>query len=70
VSDTTELSQQNSGIQLADAQLVIAREYGFTSWPKLVRYFGDVDRQGKRIEFGNRQTQTTAARVKWRERCC
>lgn len=26
-------------IPLADAQLVIAREYGFTSWPRLVRYF-------------------------------
>lgn len=32
-------------IRLADAQLVIAREYGFTSWPRLMRYFGDVDRQ-------------------------
>jgi hypothetical protein len=32
-------------IRLADAQLVIAREYGFTSWPRLVRYYGDVDRQ-------------------------
>jgi hypothetical protein len=31
--------------QLADAQLVIAREYGFASWPKLVRYFSDVARQ-------------------------
>jgi hypothetical protein len=32
-------------IRLADAQLVIAREYGFASWPKLVRYFSDVHRQ-------------------------
>ena len=32
-------------IRLADAQLVIAREYGFTSWPRLVRFFGDVERQ-------------------------
>ncbi|MGH7680192.1 MAG: hypothetical protein ACRENU_17105 [Gemmatimonadaceae bacterium] len=32
-------------VRLADAQLVIAREYGFTSWPRLVRYFGEVDRQ-------------------------
>src|SRR5688500_7678427 len=32
-------------IRLADAQLVIAREYGFTRWPRLVRYFGDVERQ-------------------------
>ena len=31
--------------QLADAQLVIAREYGFTSWPRLVRYFNDAERQ-------------------------
>ncbi|MEO5904678.1 MAG: Clp protease N-terminal domain-containing protein [Gemmatimonadaceae bacterium] len=32
-------------IKLSDAQLVIAREYGFASWPKLVRYYGDVNRQ-------------------------
>jgi len=30
--------------RLADAELVIAREYGFASWPKLVRYFGELDR--------------------------
>src|SRR5688500_14168758 len=33
--------------KLADAQLVIAREYGFASWPKLVRYFRDVARQAR-----------------------
>ena len=32
-------------IRLADAQLVIAREYGFRSWPRLVRWFGDGERQ-------------------------
>jgi hypothetical protein len=32
-------------IRLADAQLVIAREYGFTSWPRLVRYFRALERQ-------------------------
>ena len=32
-------------VRLADAQLVVAREYGFSSWPRLVRYFGDVERQ-------------------------
>ena len=32
-------------IQLADAQLVIAREHGFASWPRLVRFIGDVERQ-------------------------
>jgi len=30
--------------QLADAQLVIAREYGFRSWPRLVDYFNTLDR--------------------------
>jgi hypothetical protein len=32
-------------MRLADAQLIIAREYGFASWPRLVRYFQDVERQ-------------------------
>src|SRR5687767_6749797 len=32
-------------LKLADAQLVIAREYGFTSWPVLVRYIGELERQ-------------------------
>jgi hypothetical protein len=44
-------------IRLADAQLVIAREYGFTSWPKLVRYFGDVHRQSSNhgsVRYGSR----------------
>ena len=27
------------GFKLADAQFAIAREYGFTSWPRLVEYF-------------------------------
>ncbi|WP_310572035.1 Clp protease N-terminal domain-containing protein [Gemmatimonas sp.] len=31
-------------LQLADAQLVIAREYGFASWPRLVRYFEEAER--------------------------
>lgn len=34
-----------ANIKLAHAQLVIAREYGFASWPRLVQYFGDVERQ-------------------------
>lgn len=33
------------GLRLSEAQFQIAREYGFASWPKLVRYFGDVARQ-------------------------
>lgn len=39
-------------IRLADAQLVIAREYGFASWPKLVRYFGEADRQRYHSSIG------------------
>lgn len=31
-------------LQLADAQHVIAREYGFASWPKLVAYFAELER--------------------------
>jgi len=30
-----ELQQANPSVQLADAQQVVAREYGFASWPKL-----------------------------------
>ena len=44
-------------IRLADAQLIIAREYGFTSWPRLVRYFGDVHRQSYNhgsVRYGSR----------------
>ncbi len=32
-------------LKLGDAQRIIAREYGFTSWTRLVQYFGDVERQ-------------------------
>lgn len=32
--------------QLADAQRIVAREYGFASWPKLVRWFEALKRQG------------------------
>ena len=33
-----------AALQLADAQHVIAREYGFASWPKLVGYFEELER--------------------------
>ena len=39
------LAPNPADITLADAQLVIAREYGFASWPRLVQYFADVERQ-------------------------
>jgi hypothetical protein len=34
-----------TSVRLADAQLLIAREHGFASWPRLVHYIGDVERQ-------------------------
>ncbi len=34
-----------SELKLGDAQRIIAREYGFTSWTRLVQYYGDVERQ-------------------------
>ena len=33
--------------QLSDVQFTIAREYGFTSWPRLVEYFESLDRQAR-----------------------
>ncbi|PYP61183.1 MAG: hypothetical protein DMD26_18185 [Gemmatimonadetes bacterium] len=41
-------------ITLADAQLVIAREYGFASWPLLFQYFRDVERQTSMRRPGSR----------------
>ena len=34
----------SGSLQLADAQFTIAREYGFTSWPRLVEYFETLER--------------------------
>ena len=31
--------------KLADAQFIVAREYGFMSWPKLVHYYEAISRQ-------------------------
>jgi hypothetical protein len=35
--------------RLADAQLVLAREYGFASWPRLVRYYEAAERLLHRV---------------------
>ncbi len=34
-----------AGATLSDAQLVIAREYGFAGWPRLVQYHAGIERQ-------------------------
>ena len=36
--------QEPDAFKLADAQFVIAREYGFRSWPRLVEYFTTLER--------------------------
>src|SRR5262245_1890859 len=38
-----------AGIALADAQLVIARELGFDSWPKLKRHVESLSPSGKSL---------------------
>lgn len=48
---------------LADAQLIIAREYGFASWPRLVQYHGDIVRQARVLER-NRTAEEWAAAAK------
>lgn len=40
-------STRPTRIKLADAQLIIAREYGFPSWPRLVRYFEAVAQESE-----------------------
>jgi|JI6StandDraft_1071083.scaffolds.fasta_scaffold00508_16 hypothetical protein len=39
------LTATPADIKLADAQHVIAREYGFSSWPRMVQYYAGVARQ-------------------------
>ena len=40
-------------LQLSDAQHVIAREYGFASWPKLVAYFEEMERHRNAPRFNS-----------------
>ncbi len=58
-------ASQPARIRLADAQLVIAREYGFTSWPRLVRYFGDVDRQRYSYHGSISRRESYEGMVRW-----
>ena len=41
-----ERAQAGTTWALADAQRIVAREYGFASWPKLVKWFEALKRQG------------------------
>ena len=44
-------SQLSGDFALADAQLIVAREYGFASWPRLVQYHGDITRQARALKY-------------------
>lgn len=57
------LAQSAEQFALADAQLIIAREYGFASWPRLVQYHGDIVRQARALER-NRTAEEWASAVK------
>ena len=40
-------------LRLADVQHVIAREYGFTSWPRLVEYFEEMERHRNGLRYNS-----------------
>jgi hypothetical protein len=40
-------------LKLADAQHVLAREYGFASWPRLVDYFEEMERHRSAPRFNS-----------------
>ena len=42
-----------AALRLSDAQHVIAREYGFASWPKLVAYFEEMERHRNSPRFNS-----------------
>ena len=45
--------RQPSALKLADAHHVIAREYGFASWPRLVEYFEEMERHRTSPRFNS-----------------
>jgi len=40
-------------LRLADVQHLIAREYGFTSWPRLVEYFEEMERHRNGLRYNS-----------------
>ncbi|MBW3628237.1 MAG: hypothetical protein KY464_02965, partial [Gemmatimonadetes bacterium] len=51
-------------LKLADAQHVIAREYGFESWPRLVEYFEELERH--RHTPGHNSSDDYPETLEWR----
>jgi hypothetical protein len=54
--DRSLASKSAEDLKLADAQLAVAREYGFRSWPLLVRYYETFDRHRRSRIHPNRRT--------------
>jgi hypothetical protein len=54
-------------VHLADVQHAIAREYGFTSWPRLVEYFEELDRhrQAPRYNSSDDEPEQLEGFAKW-----
>src|SRR5689334_14542209 len=61
---------KSDAVRLSDAQFVVAREYGFASWPKLKQHLGLMTRVDSRVqklraEFaaGDRETKMRLLRT-------
>jgi hypothetical protein len=55
-------------LRLADAQLVLAREYGFASWPRLVRWFEATEREARQVHarrYMSHPRELHEGRVRW-----
>ncbi|MGV3707782.1 MAG: Clp protease N-terminal domain-containing protein [Gemmatimonas sp.] len=69
-----ETYRDHTRFSLSDTQLIVAREYGFSSWPRLVQYHGDIARQARGIqqtrtrEEWDREASWFAARHKARQK--
>lgn len=55
------ISRSAEDFTLADAQLIIAREYGFADWSLLVQYFGDVARRSQALEHARSREEWEGA---------
>lgn len=45
--------RQPNELRLADVQHLIAREYGFMSWPRLVEYFAEMERHRNGVRYNS-----------------
>ena len=57
-TNAQEADTQSAPFKLADAQLVIAREFGFPSWPRMKAYIDDIEPYGGDRGFSGGNTMT------------